>query len=512
MQEVQQVRSILILSDTLNRRFLHIYNESGLFLPNLDRLAKRSVIFDNHWVGSAPCMPARRDLMTGRLNFLERNWGPIEPMDYTLTQALRTCGVRSHMITDHYHYFEIGGENYCQMFNSWQLVRGQEWDPCVSRLSEKPIPEHLGQMHPQYWRNREEFIDDESRYPSAVVLTKAARWLEENADEDDFLLWVEPFDPHEPFEVPEKYLKEVGDTYDGPLFLWPEYKTIQEAGLTEEQVQHIRNRYLALLLMTDHYLGQIFDVMDRHHMWDDTLLILTTDHGCHVGEHDYLAKNFMPAYNEVFHIPLVVHMPKNEYAGKHVDALTQNIDMMPTLLEYFGVPHNDHMVKMHGRSFLPVIRGEKETCHDAVLYGYYGKQMNVTDGRYTYFRSPLKGNRPLNLYTAMPVDMRVYFSTDRILDRSAVTADRFLKWTDYPVYRFPVDVIADDDPGCPLRFIGLYDWEYEDRLFDLKEDYEQNVNLVDQRPDLVEKMKKIMRDLMVECDSPDEQFERLNLR
>lgn len=66
------MRSILFLSDSVNRRFLQLYCESGLYLPNLERLAKHSMIFDNHWTGSAPCMPARRDLMTGRLNFLER--------------------------------------------------------------------------------------------------------------------------------------------------------------------------------------------------------------------------------------------------------------------------------------------------------------------------------------------------------------------------------------------------------------------------------------------------------
>lgn len=66
------MRSILFLSDSVNRRFLQLYCESGLYLPNLERLAKHSMIFDNHWTGSSPCMPARRDLMTGRLNFLER--------------------------------------------------------------------------------------------------------------------------------------------------------------------------------------------------------------------------------------------------------------------------------------------------------------------------------------------------------------------------------------------------------------------------------------------------------
>lgn len=163
------MRSVLFLSDTVNRRFLQIYNESGMFLPNLDRLVRRSVTFCNHFTGSAPCMPARRDIMTGRLNFLERNWGPIEAFDQTLPQILRDNGVCSHMVTDHYHYLEIGGENYCQMFDSWEMVRGQEWDPVVSRIQNKEIPCHYGKIVPQYWYNRDLFKDDEKKFPSITV-------------------------------------------------------------------------------------------------------------------------------------------------------------------------------------------------------------------------------------------------------------------------------------------------------------------------------------------------------
>lgn len=213
------MRSIVFLSDSVNRRFMRLYNESGMDLPNIDRLASMSVVFDNHWTGSAPCMPARRDMLAGRLNFLERNWGPIEPFDYTLPQALRRKGVASHIITDHYHYFEIGGENYCQMFSSWELVRGQEWDPCVSQLGGKTIPPHLGKLNPQCLYNREAFHDVPSRYPSPVVMDKAADWLEQHAQERDFLLWVECFDPHEPFDVPQKYLDAVGDSYQGLLYM-----------------------------------------------------------------------------------------------------------------------------------------------------------------------------------------------------------------------------------------------------------------------------------------------------
>ena len=69
------MKTIIILSDSLNRHYLPMYGNDWVIAPNLKRFAERSVVFDNHWIGSAPCMPARRDILTGRLNFLEREWG-----------------------------------------------------------------------------------------------------------------------------------------------------------------------------------------------------------------------------------------------------------------------------------------------------------------------------------------------------------------------------------------------------------------------------------------------------
>ncbi|HUV06106.1 MAG TPA: sulfatase-like hydrolase/transferase, partial [Spirochaetia bacterium] len=124
------MKAILILADSLNRRFLPVYGNNWVKAPNIGRLARKSVVFDNHWAGSMPCMPARRDMLTGRLNFLEREWGGVEPFDVPFVRLLRQAGVYTRMETDHYHYFHVGGENYHTLFNSWRFHRGQEWDLC----------------------------------------------------------------------------------------------------------------------------------------------------------------------------------------------------------------------------------------------------------------------------------------------------------------------------------------------------------------------------------------------
>lgn len=499
------MRSVLFLSDSVNRRLLQCYDQSGMYLPNLDRLIRRGAVFDNHWVGSAPCMPARRDIMTGRLNFFERGWGPIEPFDDTLPMLLRERGTHCCMITDHYHYLEIGGENYCQMFDQWELVRGQEWDPCVFPSRRREI-EHLGQMHPQYAKNRELFYRDEEKYPSVITVSHGAQWLEENHDEDDFFLWVEPFDPHEPFEVPQKYLDMVGDDYDGTLYLWPDYVRQEEE---TPELRHVRKRYLALLLMTDHHLGKIFDVMDKYDMWKDTAFFYTTDHGYMLGEHRFMAKNYMPAYNEIFHIPLIAHFPGDAHAGERVSFLTQNTDLLPTILELYGYERPAEAHPIHGRSLLGVLEG-REAPRTHVLYGYFGKPMNITDGRYTYFRAPRNNNAPLYMYTAVPIDNKVYFNRKRVADLSKVEMGRFLSWTDYPMYRIPAPLI-NNKPGYTICFNNLRPWEKVDFLFDLQEDYPQDHNIIDGRPEVVERLCREMARELTELQAPPEQLVRMGL-
>ena len=498
------MKAIVILLDSVNRRHLSTYGNDWVKTPNIDRLRSCSVVFDNHWVGSAPCMPARRDMLTGRLNFLERNWGPVEPFDYTLPQALRSKEIYSHMITDHFHYMRYGGENYCQSFDTWDFYRGQEIDPWVPQLSEVKIPEGYGQIRSQYEYNRTRFKTEEC-YPSPLTLKAAADWVEEYRHADNYLLWVEAFDPHEPFDVPEEYLKLYNDKYDGPHYTWPHYQPVD---VPEEALEHIKNRYAALLTMTDQWLGKLLDKMDQYDLWKDTLVIFTTDHGFMLGEHGFMAKNYMPAYNEVFHIPLMVHMPEGEHAGKRINALTQNIDIFPTLVEYFKIENNVFKNPIHGKSWMPLIRGEVEKIRDYAINGYFAKNVNITDGKYTYFRTAVReDNTPINVYCAMPTTIGQYLGLDCVKDFSRMEMGRYLNWTDYPVYKIPGEIIAQRDRSQAFDINGPL--INSNRLFDIINDYAQEKNIVDD--ELEQKYIRALIETMQEHDSPEEQFERLGL-
>ena len=142
------MRAILLLFDSLNRHCLEPYGCGWTQTPNFSRLAQHSVMFDRCYAGSLPCMPARRELHTGRYNFLHRSWGPIEPFDDSMPELLKKSGVYTHLISDHQHYWEDGGATYHTRYNSWECVRGQEGDPWKANVGAVELPPHLGQVSP----------------------------------------------------------------------------------------------------------------------------------------------------------------------------------------------------------------------------------------------------------------------------------------------------------------------------------------------------------------------------
>jgi arylsulfatase A-like enzyme len=103
------MKAIMVMFDSLNRRCLPNYGCEWTHAPNFERLGQHAVTFDNCYVASMPCMPARRELHTGRYNFLHRSWGPLEPFDNSMPELLKQAGVYTHLVTDHQHYWEDGG-------------------------------------------------------------------------------------------------------------------------------------------------------------------------------------------------------------------------------------------------------------------------------------------------------------------------------------------------------------------------------------------------------------------
>ena len=213
-------------------------------------------------------------------------------------------------------------------------------------------------------------------------------------------------------------------------------------------------------------------------------------------------------YNEVFHIPLIVCAPGCK-AGRS-QALTQNIDVMPTVLEYFGADRKLHY-PLHGKSLMPILSGEVTQMRSDTIFGYFGKQVGYTDGTYVYIKAARDdSNRPLNVYTAVPSILRQYFGADDAVnaeDYDKIEMGRFLSWTNYPVYKIPADIINFRNPSQEFSCRSRYN--QENLLFDLTEDYHQEHPITDEK--LERKYQEQLKRCMQEYDAPAEQYERLGI-
>jgi len=489
---------LFVVLDTLRRDYLAPYGNDWVQTPNIARLAERSIVCDNHWVGSLPCMPARREFMTGRHNFLERGWGPLEPFDDVLPEQLRQARpkpVFSHLITDHYHYFYLGGEGHNSSFDSWQFERGQESDLWISRVDLPALPETLNRQAHRQQNALNRFAQrEEHEFSGPRCIEHAIRWLDDNRDGDNWFLQLELFDPHEPFYVVQEYLDLYGDEWDRPLYDWPSYGECQD---DPAAIAHIRKCYAALLTMTDRWLGTLWDQLNRLGRWEDTVVVLTTDHGTMLGEHDYWMKNTMPVYHEIARIPLIVHLPGDRRAGARVSSLTQSTDLMPTILDWFGAPVPPHL---HGTSLRPALEGDA-AVHDALIYGYFGMATNVTDGRHTYFRNPLAPDAIVHAYTAMPTQFHGFIPREQL---AQAELGRFLGHTyNIPVFKIP-------QPGKPPLGYGE-SGAYRSRhdLYDLATDPGQERPRAD--PATEARLCAFLREQLARVDAPQEQWARLGL-
>ena len=175
------MKSIMIMYDSLNKHMLSAYGCDWTKTPNFQRLSEKSVAFEKMYVGSMPCMPARRELHTGRYNFLHRSWGPFEPFDDSTPEILHNSGIYTHLVSDHYHYWEDGGATYHHRYSSWENVRGQEGDRWKGEVADPILPEHLGRVERQDWINRK-YMQDEELTPQAQTFARGIEFIKKKQE------------------------------------------------------------------------------------------------------------------------------------------------------------------------------------------------------------------------------------------------------------------------------------------------------------------------------------------
>ncbi len=333
-------------------------------------------------------------------------------------------------------------------------------------------------------------------------MQSTADWLKLNGEfHDEFLLFVDEFDPHEPFDTPAPWANKYDPEWQDDLIIWPPYAIggVESGVIDARAGQHIRANYGSKLSMIDHWFGKILDEMDAGNRWDDTLFILCTDHGHYLGEKDIWGKPRVPQYETLGHTPLLIAAPGIEPG--EVDALTTNVDIHATLVELFDL---EVEYLTHGKSLLPLLYKTETAIREYAIGGIFGQWVQVQDGANKYARAPVGTGFPLsmwsNRWSTMPVPPMPGLRLPNP-DRRAYLD--FMPGSDIPVIRQPFQ------EGDLLPFWSMDPQIGDHHLYAIAEDPFETHNRIG------EPMEKQMLDLLhhalTDVDAPQEQFERLGL-
>ncbi|MBX3579669.1 MAG: alkaline phosphatase family protein [Rhizobiaceae bacterium] len=362
--------------------------------PNADALAAEGVLFRRHYGGAAPCSPARACLYTGLYqmnNRVCRNGTPLDARHWTVARLARRLGYdptlfgytdvspdpRAHHPADPvlttYEGVLPGFSvklllpEHHKPWLSWLKERGHDGLPGYPDIH-RPRSGEVGSVTcepPVYGR-------DET--PAAFVAGEFIRWMGEQ--ERPWFAHVSFISPHPPFVVPEPF-NTMYDPDDGPAFAraanphaeaavhpylaWELDRQKRKSFLpgqvgrvsdwSERDFRQIRAIYWGMVSEVDSQLGRIWRAIRAAGAWDDTLIVLTSDHAEMMGDHFMLGKGGF--YDGSYHIPLIVRDPHAEAAGgRIVDAFTEAVDVLPTMLDLLGAPALAHL---DGRSLAPFL-------------------------------------------------------------------------------------------------------------------------------------------------------------
>ena len=363
---------VIIISDTLRRDHLGCYGNRWIKTPSIEKLAEQAVVFDRAYSASFPTVPARRDIFTGRFTYTYSTWAPVDAYreEVLLSQCLSKAGYNTMLVADTPHFLR-DGYNFQKGFKGWKWIRGQENDNYITDTSiDVKLPCNPDKLRDpdftvvQYLRNISQRQYEED-YFVARTMRMAGNWLEKNY-RSKFFLYVDTFDPHEPLDPPRWYRELYNPGYKGEEVIYPRYWYVKDF-LTIRELNHCRALYAAEVSLVDRWVGELLRKIEYLGIWNETVIIFTTDHGfCH-GEHGIMGKalldkerkfSFMPLYEEICHIPFIVYLPGIK-PGRCLE-LVQLTDIMPTILELLKIENPE---TMQGKSILPLLEGRKMAVH-----------------------------------------------------------------------------------------------------------------------------------------------------
>lgn len=419
---------IVIVTDSLRADHTGYMNLGGRAqTPNLDRFAADATVFEHYYPEGLPTLPVRTAWWTGLWTFPLKGWQPFQLDDVLLAEVLWDKGYTSALVADTYHLHKpVYGA--ARGFDSVFWIRGQEYDPWIvdvpvdfdasphHRLRGDESDRHWRPLFEQYLRNATTFKREEDYYVARTVRA-AVDWLDRitQQQKDRLFLWVDCFDPHEAWDPPEPYwsmYKPAG--YDGAEIVDP-VPGATEGYMTPEEVERTRTLYAGEVTLVDKWVGALLDRVRELGLFDNTLIIHVSDHGEPFREHGIIRKAMPWNYEELVRSPLAIRHPQGIGAGQRVHAFAQSIDIMPTILDFLGLPLTleqqyrapaknlfpqdmvaaSKTVELEGQSLLPLMSGAKEKIRDFAYTGHYGRSWTVRTHEWSFHLLLSNGERRL---------------------------------------------------------------------------------------------------------------------
>jgi len=374
---------ILLITDTFRYDNLGNRAPHPVRTPALDAfIAERATEVQRFYMGSFPTIPHRTDTATGRLGWPHYGWQPIDlSTPNHVARLLRQGGGEtpyvSQLVCDCPHLFNA---RFQPAFDAAYQHRGQEGDKPLLHLNdpiETVLPRSKTRVRPLFqdhpladvhrWTNR--YVRYETETFPAQTANTAIRWLEENSQASPFFLWVDFFDPHEPWDPPEYMVRRYDASYRGTPMIHPNYGPA--AAYSEDELNNLWAHYAAEAELVDRWLGRVLQKLDDLQLWEDTIVAVTSDHGTSLGEHGRTGKSnindederYWPIYPEIGHVPFLLaggDVPR----GQSLNLIAQPIDILPTLCELAGVTVKPEE-PFHGRSFANAVLDGAADAHRA---------------------------------------------------------------------------------------------------------------------------------------------------
>jgi len=391
---------IVICLDTLRWDALGCYNPNWVQTPCTNSYAKKATLFTEARCGSFPTVPMRVDAYTGDVNWPRYGWKGIDPQQPKLPLLLREAGYYTGLVLDTMNNVGVGLPEY---YDEYHLIKKDVDDGVTPDMIKFLVPrENIRENGGEYAGLRAEWSHyrHEEDWFGVRTMLRACKWLEDNAKREKFFLWIDTFEIHEDWMPPAYYVDFYDKNYQGLDYTFPNYGYIDI--YQPHELNHLRSCYAGEVTLMDRWVGHLLRQIELMRLFENTSVILTSDHGMYIGEHNRTGKhtvdedNPWPLYDEVARVPLIIWTPFSR-APETISALVQSADIMPTVLELCGITPPQTV----GKSWVPLLKGETVTCHEAVYTSYHSgnggggilpSHITVTTDRYTaiFGRKPHK--------------------------------------------------------------------------------------------------------------------------